>query len=64
MDSATGGHGAVNPKALAQQRAFELSSFRAHREKLERLLREGLNVQWEHALERVEEAPDSQVVLY
>ena len=64
VDGAMGGNGAINPNALAHHGALEPSSFRAHREKLERLLREGLNVHCEHALEKVEDALDGHPVLH
>ncbi|KAG4432893.1 hypothetical protein IFR05_011611 [Cadophora sp. M221] len=68
VDGAIGGSGIINSKSLIQQGisdSSQSSSFRAHREKLERLLREGLDVQWEHALEKVEETPNNNhVVLY
>jgi len=57
VDGAIGGSGKINPRALVRPGDIDADSFRAHREKLERLLREGLNVQWEHALEKVEEGP-------
>lgn len=57
VDGAIGGGGKINPRALVRPGDIDADSFRAHREKLERLLREGLNVQWEHALEKVEEGP-------
>lgn len=63
VDGAMGGSGTIDPTALAHHSALEQSSFRAHREKLERLLREGLNVQWEHALEKIENTPHGHVVL-
>ena len=40
------------------------SSFRVHRETLERLLREGLNIKWEHAPAKVEEGGDGDLILY
>lgn len=64
VDGAVGGHGAINPDALAHHGVLESSSFRAHRGKLEQLLREGLDVQWEYALEKVETVPGSNLVLH
>ncbi|KAI1325991.1 hypothetical protein F5Y16DRAFT_400862 [Xylariaceae sp. FL0255] len=40
----------------------EPTSFRAHREKLEQLLRECLEVQWEHALEKVKHTASENVI--
>jgi 2-polyprenyl-6-methoxyphenol hydroxylase-like FAD-dependent oxidoreductase len=57
VDGEIGGSGKINPRVLVRPGEIDADSFRAHREKLERLLREGLNVQWEHALEKVEEEP-------
>jgi 2-polyprenyl-6-methoxyphenol hydroxylase-like FAD-dependent oxidoreductase len=53
VDGFLGGNGFINPKAIAYPGRIESTSFRAHRGKLERLLREGLDVQWESALEKV-----------
>jgi 2-polyprenyl-6-methoxyphenol hydroxylase-like FAD-dependent oxidoreductase len=53
VDGLLGGSGNIDPKMVAYPGQIESTSFRAHREKLERLLREGLDVQWEHALEKV-----------
>jgi 2-polyprenyl-6-methoxyphenol hydroxylase-like FAD-dependent oxidoreductase len=64
VDRLIGGSGAINGKALAHHHNLGPSSFRAHRETLERLLREGLNIQWEHALEKVEEGGDGDLILY
>lgn len=56
VDSSVQGSGNINPKLVAHPGKVEsATSFRAHRGKLERLLREGLNVQWEHSLEKIEE---------
>jgi 2-polyprenyl-6-methoxyphenol hydroxylase-like FAD-dependent oxidoreductase len=63
VDGAVGGSGKINPSALILSNQVDKSSFRAHREKLELLLREGLDVQWEHALERVEESSDGELQL-
>jgi hypothetical protein len=54
VDGAIGGSGKINSQALVRPGDIDADSFRAHRERLERLLREGLNVQWEYALEKVE----------
>jgi 2-polyprenyl-6-methoxyphenol hydroxylase-like FAD-dependent oxidoreductase len=39
-------------------------SFRAHRGKLEDLLREGLDIKWEHAVDKVEVLPSESTVLH
>jgi 2-polyprenyl-6-methoxyphenol hydroxylase-like FAD-dependent oxidoreductase len=59
VDGPRGGSGNIEPTSLVCPASVEPTSFRAHRERLERLLREGLDVQWEHALDRVEEDPSS-----
>jgi 2-polyprenyl-6-methoxyphenol hydroxylase-like FAD-dependent oxidoreductase len=53
VDGFLGGDGFINLKAIAYPGQIDSTSFRAHRGKLERLLREGLDVQWESALEKV-----------
>lgn len=55
VDGALGGNGAIDANKLVHPGEVGSSSFRAHREKLERLLREGLDVRWEHSLEELEE---------
>jgi 2-polyprenyl-6-methoxyphenol hydroxylase-like FAD-dependent oxidoreductase len=64
VDRLMGGSGAINTKALAHHHNLGPSSFRAHRETLERLLREGLNIQWGHALEKVEGGRDGDMILH
>ncbi|TVY47702.1 FAD-dependent monooxygenase [Lachnellula occidentalis] len=61
---AVDGMGAINPKALVHPNTIEPSSFRAHRGKLEDLLRKGLNIQYEHALGKIEQAPDGHPILH
>ena len=56
VDGAIGGSGKINPRALVRPGDVDADSFRAHRGKLERLLCEGLDVQWDHAVEKVEES--------
>ncbi|KAL7924051.1 hypothetical protein ACQKWADRAFT_288686 [Trichoderma austrokoningii] len=63
VDTSLGGNGHIEPTSMAYPGKINFVSFRAHREKLEKLLREGLDVQWEHALEKVEET-SSGVALY
>ncbi|KAF2993893.1 hypothetical protein E8E13_002560 [Curvularia kusanoi] len=55
VDAESGGAGAITTKAYGY-RNLEPSSFRANRSAFEALLREGLDVRWEHALQDVEEA--------
>jgi 2-polyprenyl-6-methoxyphenol hydroxylase-like FAD-dependent oxidoreductase len=50
VDRQVGGSGHVEPKSLVYPGRVDSTSIRAHREKLEKLLREGLDVQWEQAL--------------
>ncbi|KAI0885924.1 FAD/NAD(P)-binding domain-containing protein [Annulohypoxylon maeteangense] len=58
VDGSVGGSGNIDPELLVYPGKIDpSSSFRAHREKLEKLLRQGLDVQWENALEKVEETP-------
>ena len=54
VDGAAGGKGTIDPKKLAVPGEVGSDSFRAHRERLERLLRESLDIRWGHALEKVE----------
>lgn len=62
VDGLLGGGGDIDPKAIAYLGQTESTSFRAHREKLERLLREGLDVQWEHALDKVVATPSGVTI--
>lgn len=55
VDASLGGNGHIEPRSMVYPGNTNSVSFRAHREKLEKLLREGLDVQWEHPLEKVEE---------
>jgi 2-polyprenyl-6-methoxyphenol hydroxylase-like FAD-dependent oxidoreductase len=57
VDGALGGNGAIDPRLLVYQNEPEpeRTSFRAHRGKLEQLLREGLNIQWESAVDKAED---------
>ncbi|KAK5989210.1 FAD-linked oxidoreductase subF [Cladobotryum mycophilum] len=58
VDGSLGGSGNIEPKSIIYPGKIRSStSFRAHRGRLEKLLREGLDVQWEHSLENVEETP-------
>ena len=55
VDGVVGGNGAIDRTLLVHPVDVGPSSFRANREKLDRLLRVGLVIRWEHALERLEE---------
>ncbi|PTB43000.1 uncharacterized protein TrAFT101_001566 [Trichoderma asperellum] len=63
VDGSLGGNGNIESTSMVYPGNLISTSFRAHREKLEKLLSEGLDVQWEHSLEKVEETP-SGVALY
>ncbi|KAF9695678.1 hypothetical protein EKO04_006689 [Ascochyta lentis] len=52
VDAGIGGSGVINTEGYGY-RSLELASFRAHRGKFEELLREGLDVRWEHTLQNV-----------
>ncbi|KAF3043909.1 hypothetical protein E8E11_000279 [Didymella keratinophila] len=52
VDAGIGGSGNINSEGYGY-RNLEASSFRAHRGKFEELLREGLDIRWEHTLESV-----------
>jgi 2-polyprenyl-6-methoxyphenol hydroxylase-like FAD-dependent oxidoreductase len=54
VDAAVGGNGAIDPEKLVFPREVTSTSFRAHRERLEKLIRQGLDIRWEHGLERLE----------
>ncbi|KAI5193490.1 hypothetical protein AUEXF2481DRAFT_7452 [Aureobasidium subglaciale EXF-2481] len=55
VDAAVGGTGAIDPKRLIRPREATSTSFRAHRERLEKLIRQGLDIKWEHGLEKLEQ---------
>lgn len=55
VDGAIGGRGEISPKSLVHPADIDSASFRAHREKLESLLREGLDIKWNHTIGMVEE---------
>ncbi|MCJ1307604.1 hypothetical protein MMC25_001251 [Agyrium rufum] len=59
VDGAVGRSGTINPHCLVRSADIEPASFRAHRGKLELLLREGLDIKWGQSLERIGEAEDS-----
>lgn len=58
VDAAVGGNGAIDPKRLVCPREVTSTSFRAHRERLEKLIRQGLDIKWEHGLEKLEQTPN------
>ncbi|KAI1358959.1 FAD/NAD(P)-binding domain-containing protein [Xylaria arbuscula] len=62
VDGFLGGNGAINPTLLAYPGEVGPTSFRAHREKFETLLREGLDVQWDHTLEKVEDTSSGRLL--
>ncbi|KAI1383595.1 uncharacterized protein F4822DRAFT_440617 [Hypoxylon trugodes] len=62
VDGPVGGSGKIDPNLLVCPGTVDSTSFRAHREKLEGLLRQGLDVQWENALEKVEETPSGMLL--
>ncbi|KAH7325644.1 hypothetical protein B0I35DRAFT_405008 [Stachybotrys elegans] len=55
VDGSLGGSGDIDPKSIVLADSLSSTSFRAHRGKLEKLLREGVDVRWEHALDGIEE---------
>ncbi|POS74459.1 early conidial development-2 [Diaporthe helianthi] len=62
VDNANGGSGHISPQAVinpVDAAGSPSTCFRAHRGRLERLLREGLEIKWGHALEQVEQTPTS-----
>jgi 2-polyprenyl-6-methoxyphenol hydroxylase-like FAD-dependent oxidoreductase len=63
VDAAVGGNGAIDPKKLICPRDVTSASFRAHRERLEKLIRQGLDIKWESGLEKLEQTP-SGTTLY
>ena len=56
VDAGIGGAGKVG--------SLGSSAFRAHRGKFEELLREGLEIKWEHTLEHVGQEPDGRLALH
>ncbi|KAK6448351.1 tyrosinase [Trichoderma asperellum] len=57
VDGSLGGNGNIESKSMVYPGKLISTSIRANREKLEKLLREGLDVQWEYTLEKVEQPP-------
>ncbi len=62
VDAGIGGVGNINSESSGY-RNLEPNSFRANRSKLEELLKEGLDVRWEHTLHDVQQIPDKGVSL-
>lgn len=63
VDGLLGGNGNIEPKFMVYPCQVSSTSFRANREKFEKLLREGLDIRWGHSLERVEQTW-SETALY
>lgn len=57
VDGALGGHGVIDVKKLVHAGDIAPGSFRANRGKLETLLREGLDIKWEHGLDKIGDTP-------
>jgi len=55
VDAGNEGMGNVRQSMMVHPTGWETGSFRANRSRLEEMLREGLDVRWEHELGRVEE---------
>lgn len=64
VDSAIGGNGAIDPKRLLYPRDLTSSSFRAHRGRLESLICQGLKIQWEHGVEKVEQTSNGTSLVF
>lgn len=62
VDAGIGGAGSIANEGYGY-RNLEPASFRAHRGKFEEMLREGLDIRWEHAVQGVEEKPDGGLSL-
>jgi 2-polyprenyl-6-methoxyphenol hydroxylase-like FAD-dependent oxidoreductase len=58
VDAAVGGNGSIDPKKLICPRDVTSTSFRAHRERLEKLIRQGLDIKWESGMEKLEQTPN------
>lgn len=55
VDGHVGGQGAIDTRKLAHHGSIGPGSFRANRGKLETLLREGLDIKWEHGLDKIDD---------
>lgn len=62
VDGTLGGTGHINPQTTMRPGAAKPRSFRAHRGKLEQLLREGLDIKWDQAVQQVEQTPSGTVL--
>ncbi|KAL6804202.1 hypothetical protein J3E68DRAFT_392791 [Trichoderma sp. SZMC 28012] len=62
VDGLLGGSGNIESGSFATLRRVKSTSFRAHRGKFEKLLCEGLDIQWGNSLEKVEEAPSGMIL--
>ncbi|KAJ4376780.1 hypothetical protein N0V86_006898 [Didymella sp. IMI 355093] len=62
VDAGTGGSGSIDSEGYGY-RDLEPSSFRVHRGKFEDLLREGLDVKWEHTLQKIEQGKGERLTL-
>jgi 2-polyprenyl-6-methoxyphenol hydroxylase-like FAD-dependent oxidoreductase len=64
VDGAVGGSGHINPQTVMNPGAANSHYFRAHRGRLEQLLREGLDIKWEQAVQQVEQTPSGTVLRF
>ena len=64
VDGQSGGQGNINTKRLVHSGGIDPNSFRAHRGKLEQLLREGLEIQWNHSLEKAQKTLTGTVLRF
>ena len=64
VDSPVGGTGKINLKSIIHSGDITSSSFRAHRERLECLLREGLDIRWKHEVDEIQESPSGMVLCF
>lgn len=64
VDGPVGGIGRLDPDALAVTQEADSSSFRANRAKIESLLREGLDIRWDHALTDVKGTPEGVILSF
>ncbi|KAL9106332.1 MAG: hypothetical protein Q9187_008570 [Circinaria calcarea] len=62
VDAQQGGEGHLSSTHLVTHSSYEDSSIRCHRGKLELLLREGQDIQWDHTLKEFETFPQSRGV--
>ncbi|KAJ4861975.1 hypothetical protein T069G_02929 [Trichoderma breve] len=62
VDGLLSGGGNIEPGFFATPKRINSTSFRAHRGKFEKLLCEGLDIQWGNSLEKVEEAPSGMIL--